>query len=73
MGPIQVLIGHSYFDRRELAQSDYDEDIKPLIDKYKGRLPADLMTFERFSDAASLVASRAFGVDGWHGDRPLQN
>ncbi len=39
----------------------------PLLAKYPGRLSPEGTTLEAFHVAASLVASRAFGVDEWHG------
>mmetsp|Transcript_31520 Transcript_31520/g.89489 ORF Transcript_31520/g.89489 Transcript_31520/m.89489 type:complete len:98 (+) Transcript_31520:504-797(+) len=51
---------------RELAKADYDEHIAPLLVKHHDKLPKS-MTLDAFHRAASLVASRAFGVDDWHG------
>ena len=40
----------------------------PLAGRYPGRLRPEALTLENFNIAASLVASRAFGVDEWHGE-----
>lgn len=40
----------------------------PLVTLYPDRFTPEAMTLEAFSAAASLVASRAFGVDPVHGD-----
>lgn len=53
---------------REAAGEDVEEHILPLLDKYPGRLRPDYITLPNFHAAASLVASRAFGVDEWHGE-----
>lgn len=50
---------------RQLAREDYDAHVAPLLARHPKRLPA--ISYELFSRAASLVASRAFGVDDWHG------
>ncbi|PRW44560.1 ribosomal lysine N-methyltransferase 3 [Chlorella sorokiniana] len=53
---------------REAAREDFEEHVLPLLEKYPGRLRPDFVTLPNFHAAASLVASRAFGVDEWHGD-----
>lgn len=52
---------------REAAQEDFEEDILPLLARHPGRLRPEALTLDNFHVAASLVASRAFGVDEWHG------
>lgn len=54
-------------DRAAMAE-DWSESIAPLLDKYPRRLsPREAFSLERFGVAASYVASRAFGVDDYHG------
>ena len=40
----------------------------PLVAKYPGRLVAERMRLADFRAASSLVASRAFGIDDFHGE-----
>jgi hypothetical protein len=53
--------------RRAAAAEDFEEHVQPLVEKYPGRLRPDFLTLDNFHAAASFVASRAFGVDEWHG------
>ncbi|KAL4428484.1 hypothetical protein ABPG75_002573 [Micractinium tetrahymenae] len=53
---------------REAAAEDFEEHVLPLLPKHPGRLNKEFITLENFHIAASFVASRAFGVDEWHGD-----
>lgn len=53
--------------RRAAAAEDFEEHAQPLLEKYPGRLRPDFLTLDNFHAAASFVASRAFGVDEWHG------
>ncbi|KAL4439191.1 hypothetical protein ABPG77_004093 [Micractinium sp. CCAP 211/92] len=53
---------------REAAAEDFREHVLPLLAKHPGRLVDEFVTLEHFHVAASYVASRAFGVDEWHGD-----
>lgn len=39
----------------------------PLLAKYPGRLRKKACTLSNFQIAAAFVASRAFGIDEWHG------
>lgn len=54
---------------RQLMAADFEEHVLPLLGRYPGRLQhaASAFTREGFSVAASLVASRAFGIDDYHG------
>jgi len=52
---------------RQAAAEDFEEHVLPLLSKYPGRLRPDFITLHNFNVAASFVASRAFGVDEWHG------
>ena len=48
---------------------DFQQHVLPLLGKYPQRLrrPA-FFTQHNFEVAAAFVASRAFGVDEWHGE-----
>ena len=46
---------------------DYEDTVLPLLEQYPESLNKAHFTFETFQIAASWVASRAFGVDKWHG------
>ncbi|KAK9789397.1 hypothetical protein WJX73_003152 [Symbiochloris irregularis] len=52
---------------RELTAQDYEQNIAPLLSKYPDRLRSAQMTLDLFHTVASWVASRAFGVDDYHG------
>ncbi|KAI7837623.1 hypothetical protein COHA_008549 [Chlorella ohadii] len=71
-GQLALLAGTELDGRvqadREAAREDFEEHILPLVGKYPGRLRPEFVTLPNFHAAASLVASRAFGVDEWHGD-----
>jgi len=55
-------------DRMDIAE-DYDTHVKPLLQKYPEALGSMKDTsLSSFTQAASLVASRAFAVDEDHGD-----
>ncbi|CAL8465452.1 g4988 [Coccomyxa elongata] len=51
----------------ELTQEDFDTHVLPLLRQHPDRLAANAFTLEGFRMAASWVASRAFGVDSFHG------
>ncbi|BDA50036.1 probable N-lysine methyltransferase SETD6 at N-terminal half [Coccomyxa sp. Obi] len=51
----------------ELTQEDFDTNVLPLLRQHPDRLATDAFTLEAFRTAASWVASRAFGVDSFHG------
>ena len=53
---------------RELTKQDYELHIAPLLAKYPDRLNAALLKQISFNAAASWVASRAFGIDSYHGE-----
>ncbi|KAJ1341038.1 hypothetical protein BSLG_004508 [Batrachochytrium salamandrivorans] len=48
--------------------NDYNEHVVPLIASNPRLMVAEKMTFEDFMSATSLVTSRAFQVDCYHGD-----
>lgn len=56
---------------------DYETHIVPLLATYPDRLDATQLTQASFNAAASWVASRAFGIDDYHGmllpTAPLSN
>ena len=53
---------------REAAAEDFEEHVLPLLARYPARLRhPGFITLENFQVAAAYVASRAFGVDEWHG------
>ena len=54
---------HAY---RELTQEDWETHLLPLIDQYPA-LNHPSMNLDTFRVAASWLASRAFGVDSYHG------
>lgn len=51
----------------ELTQEDYETNVLPLLDLYPKRMPRHAFTLDVFRVAVSWVASRAFGVDSYHG------
>ncbi len=51
----------------ELTEEDFDTNVLPLARQHPDRLAANAFTLEAFRTAASWVASRAFGVDSFHG------
>jgi SET domain-containing protein 6 len=48
-------------------REDFEEHLLPWARQFSDRLRLVDFTLNRFRVAASWVASRAFGVDGWHG------
>ncbi len=56
-------------DDAVLAAEDFNAHVPPLCAAHPERLPARRMTLDAFRAAASWVASRAFGVDSYHGAR----
>lgn len=54
-----------------LMREDFEEAVLPLVARYPGRLSPGAFTLQGFHAAASWVASRAFGVDSFHGGGPL--
>ncbi|KAJ1924437.1 hypothetical protein IWQ60_005201 [Tieghemiomyces parasiticus] len=55
-------------DREELA-SDYQELILPIVTNHPDVFtPPEAFTFDRFLQVTSVVTSRAFQVDNYHGD-----
>eukprot|EP00887_Chlorella_sp_A99_P004898 scaffold4.g4898.t1 len=53
---------------QQLMEADFEEHILPLLARHPGRLDARGITLGAFHTAASYVASRAFGIDAYHGD-----
>ena len=51
-------------------REDFEEHLRPWAAQFPSHLRVAAFTWERFKTAASWVASRAFGVDGWHGADP---
>lgn len=51
---------------RELTQEDWETHLLPLVSQYPA-LSHPSMTLDTFRVAASWLASRAFGVDSYHG------
>lgn len=49
-------------------EEDFSSHLQPLPRRHPRRLQAAFWTLDNFKRAASWVASRAFGVDSWHGD-----
>lgn len=52
----------------QALRNDFTHLVKPFARKYKDRLRYEAWTFKNFQMAASLVASRAFGIDNSLGD-----
>ena len=69
--PKHVLFLHATcasFPCRALTQEDWETNLLPLIDATRyPMLNQPGMTLDLFRVAASWVASRAFGVDNYHG------
>jgi hypothetical protein len=54
---------------RQLLVDDYNEHIFPILNSAKyPLLNSDFMSLERWMHVASIVSSRAFQVDDWHGE-----
>jgi hypothetical protein len=51
----------------ELTQEDFETNVLPLVHQYPDRMPLPAFNLQTFRIAASWVASRAFGVDSYHG------
>jgi N-lysine methyltransferase SETD6 len=51
----------------ENVEDDYNTHVVPLLSTYSGRFILDKCTLQHFHYAASLVASRMFGIDDVHG------
>jgi SET domain-containing protein 6 len=49
------------------VEDDYTTHVLPLLSTYPDRFKAELCTLQHFHYAASLVASRMFGIDDVHG------
>jgi hypothetical protein len=52
---------------RNLTKEDYEETVVPLCEEYPTRFDSEKMSLALFRIAGSWVASRAFGVDSFHG------
>lgn len=53
---------------REAMKEDFEVNVAPMPSKYPTRLRSSYFTLDNFMRAASLVASRAFGIDEHHGE-----
>lgn len=53
---------------KEAMLEDFESHVAPIPNKYPGRFIGNFVTFHNFMNAASLVASRAFGIDEFHGE-----
>lgn len=49
------------------TREDFITNVLPLVNEYPEQLAAHAFTLDNFRIAASWVASRAFGVDSYHG------
>ncbi len=58
---------HRPQEDEELTLEDFETHVPALVEQHADRLRADSFTLESFRVAASWVASRAFGVDSFHG------
>lgn len=56
---------------RENMAEDFETHVLPLLERYPGRLRREGITLENFHVAASYVASRAFGIDDYHGESTI--
>lgn len=65
-------LGGTVDDMRQEVLEDYEENVLPLIAKYPDRFGSlenkEEISADAFAAAASLVASRAFGIDDYHGE-----
>ena len=59
-------VEHRPQEDEELTQEDFETNVRPLVE-HADRLKPDAFTLDTFRTAASWVASRAFGVDSFHG------
>lgn len=54
---------------RQFIQEDFETHILPLMETHSDIFTnKSFWTFENFQKASTLVSSRAFNVDNWHGD-----
>jgi hypothetical protein len=60
-------VGRSLAQDLQYLHDDYKEHLLPLIEKYS-EFDGTFMTLERWMHATSLVTSRAFQVDEFHGE-----
>ncbi|KAJ3320412.1 hypothetical protein HDV06_005335 [Boothiomyces sp. JEL0866] len=60
-------VGKSLAQDIQYLHEDYKEHVLPLIEKY-AEFDGKFMTLERWMNATSLVTSRAFQVDEFHGE-----
>lgn len=63
-----MLSGGMLNDELRAMRDDFTHIVVPFTKKYKDRLRFEAWTFQNFQKAASLVASRAFGIDSTLGD-----
>ena len=68
----ELLLGTELEDMVEtdetLMRQDFEQHLKPLLEKHPARFAPELHSFSKFKAAASLVSSRAFRVTSEHGD-----
>eukprot|EP00002_Diphylleia_rotans_P024565 TRINITY_DN4859_c1_g1_i4.p1 TRINITY_DN4859_c1_g1~~TRINITY_DN4859_c1_g1_i4.p1 ORF type:complete len:457 (-),score=80.27 TRINITY_DN4859_c1_g1_i4:107-1477(-) len=72
-GPDKALLEGTEFaaqieEDAEKIVSKYQRLVIPLLDKYPDIFDRSFITLERFVQMSTLVASRAFQVDQYHGD-----
>ena len=67
---LQTCLGFVLCCCRQLTQEDWETYMLPLVTKYPP-LSKPSMNLDTFRVAASWVASRAFGVDSYHGELAL--
>ena len=53
---------------RKLLESDFESIVLPLTETYPDIFTKEICTLDNFLNASSLVSSRAFQVDNYHGD-----
>ena len=67
---LHTCLGSALCSCRQLTQEDWETYLLPLVTQYPA-LSKPSMNLDTFRVAASWVASRAFGVDSYHGELPL--
>ena len=71
---LELLKGTELFDvikqDKELLREDYETLVKPILEQHANAFLEDggHFTFEAFKAASSIIASRAFQIDSFHGD-----
>ncbi|KAI9305094.1 hypothetical protein BJ944DRAFT_256026 [Cunninghamella echinulata] len=59
---------HAVYNDLQDLKEDYEEIVEPLLAKYPDIFNREAFTFDHFQKATTLVASRAFEVDAYHGN-----